>query len=185
MKSSFGTRTVYIDCYDALGFFEENHERVMIVMSALGESNLLKKEWVSGRAGGGSWARTLRCVFETDLDPIHVKTMMLGLQYLDPREVPEILPRDADTGLFRFAKLDVFDVQETDDESKSRLSRLLKQTEKKIEMTDLEFIGDPSDFIVICRNRLIEILDNETRQKLLEIEEQILEKIEADERRRM
>ncbi|MHA3962899.1 MAG: hypothetical protein AM325_005090 [Candidatus Thorarchaeota archaeon SMTZ1-45] len=181
MKSSFGIRTVYIDCYDALGFFEENCKRVKIVMSAIGGSNYLKREWVSGRAGGGSWARTLRCVFETDLDPIHVKTMMLGLQYLDPKDVPDILPRDADTGLFRFANFDVFDVQEGSEESKGRFSRLLKQTAKKIEMAEVKFIGDLSDFLVACRTRLIETLDSAPRQMLLEIEQQILERLEAEE----
>ncbi|MFW9810366.1 MAG: hypothetical protein ACFFE6_13390 [Candidatus Thorarchaeota archaeon] len=184
MKSSFGIRTVYIDCYDALGFFEENHERVMIVMSAIGESNLLKREWVSGRAGGGTWARTMRCVFETDLDPVHIKTMMLGLQYLEPEDVSDIIPKDADTGLFRFANFDVFDVQKAEDESKSRLGRLLKQPEKKIETSDLEYFGDRSDFFIICRNRLIEHLDPSSHQRLLDIEKQILEQLEADERLR-
>lgn len=184
MKSSFGIRTVYIDCYDALGFFEENCERIMIVMSAIGESTFLKREWVSGRAGGGSWARTLRCVFETDLDPLHIKTIMLGLQYLDPKNVPEVIPKDADTGLFRFANLDVFNVQEGSDEGKSRLSRLLKQPAKKVEMTELKFIGDLSDFLITCRTRLIDTIDPASRQMLLDIEQQILEKLEAEERMR-
>lgn len=182
MKSAFGSRTVYIDCYDALGFFEENHQRVMIVMSAIGESSLLKRDWVAGRAAGGTWARTMRCVFETDLDPIHIKTMMLGLQYLDSKDVPEIIPKDADTGLFRFANFDVFDVQGAGDENKSRLGRLLKQPERKIETTELEYFGDASDFFIICRNRLIEHLDEASHQKLLEIEQQILEKIATEER---
>lgn len=182
MKSSFGTRTVYIDCYDALGFFEENHERIALVMFAFGESALLKREWVSGRAGGGSWARTLRSVFETDLDPIHVKTMMLGLQYIDPKEIPEGLPKDADTGLFRFANLDVFNVQETSGDG--RLSRLLKHSEKKIEMSDLEFIGSPTDFLITCRKHIIENIDPESRKRLLEVEQQIIEKLEADKRLR-
>ncbi|MFX1483690.1 MAG: hypothetical protein ACFFCP_10960 [Promethearchaeota archaeon] len=182
MKSSFGTRTVYIDCYDALGFFEENHERVAIIMFAFGESALLKREWVSGRAGGGSWARTLRSVFETDLDPIHIKTMMLGLQYVDPNEVPAILPKDADTGLFRFANLDVFNVQETSGEG--RLSRLLKQSAKQIEMADIEYIGTLPDFLIACRKHILENLDPESRKRLLEIEQLIFEKIEADERLR-
>ncbi|MHA2143356.1 MAG: hypothetical protein ACXADD_17905 [Candidatus Thorarchaeota archaeon] len=181
MKSWIGPRTVYVDCYDALGFFEENYERVMIVMSAIGESTLLKREWVSGRAGGGSWARTLRCVFKTDLDPVHVKTMMVGLQYLGSNEVHEDLPTDDDTGLFRFAKFDVFEARESESEEKGRFRRMLKQPDRKIEMSDLEVVGDTSVFIAACRDRLLQNIDESSRQKLLDIEEKILEKLEAEE----
>jgi hypothetical protein len=181
MKSWIGPRTVYIDCYDALGFFEENHERVMIVMSAIGESDLLRRDWVSGRAGGGSWARTLRCVFKTDLDPKQVKIMMLGLQYLDPNAIPEDLPIDDDTGLFRFATFDVFEVTESGNEEKGRFRKMLKQSERKIEMADLEVIGDISVFIAACRDRLIGNIDESSRDRLLAIEKQILEKLQAQE----
>lgn len=184
MKSSFGTRTVYIDCFDALGFFEENYERIMIVMSSVGESALLKREWVSGRAGGGTWARTLRSVFETDLDPLHVKMMMLGLQYLDSKDIPEVIPKDADTGLFRFANIDVFDVQQTDDQEKRRFSRL-RHAERKIEMSEMEFIGELSDFLIACRTHLIDTLDSSSRQRIFDIEKQILEKLEAEQRMRI
>jgi len=182
MKSSFGIRTVYIDCYDALGFFEENLQRVMIVMSAFGESSLVKRDWISGRAGGGTWARTLRCVFETEMDPLIVKSMILGLQYRLPTDVPEILRKDVDTGLFRFANIDVYNVHTATDESTSRFGKLLKHTEKKIEMTDLEFIGDPTDFIIACRRHLLETLDSDSLQRLLDIEQRILEKLEVEER---
>jgi hypothetical protein len=178
MKSWIGPRTVYIDCYDALGLFEENYERVLIVMSAIGKSTLLKREWVSGRAGGGSWARTLRCVFETDLDPIHVKTMMLGLQYLESSAVPDDLPIDDDKDLFRFANFDVIELKKTGDEEKGRFRRMLGQSEKKIELSDLEFIGDSRVFIIACRNRLIENIDESSRQKLFEIEQRIREKLQ-------
>ncbi len=180
MKSWIGPRTVYIDCYDALDFFEENYNRITIVMSAIGSSTLLKREWVSGRAGGGSWARKLRCTFETDLDPIHVKTMMLGLQYLDSNNVPDNLPLDEDKDLFRFANLDVIEVKKSGEE-KGRFRRMLQQPEKKIELSDLEFIGDARVFIIACRNRLIENIDESARQKLLDIERQILEKLQAEE----
>jgi hypothetical protein len=173
MKSWIGPRTVYVDCYDALGFFEENYNRIMIVMSAMGSSTLLKREWVSGRAGGGSWARTLRCVFETDLDPIHVKTAMLGLQYLEPSEVPDDLPMDDDKELFRFANLDVFEVKKSGDKEKGRFRKMLE-----------EFIGDARVFILACRERLIANIGESARQKLLEIEGQILEKLHAEEARR-
>lgn len=186
MKSWIGPRTVYIDCYDALGFFEENHERVMIVMSAIGESELLNRDWVSGRAGGGSWARTLRCVFKTDLDPKQVKIMMLGLQYLDPNDVPEDLPIDDDTGLFRFAKFDVFEVTESENKERGRFRRMLAHSERKIEVSDLEVIGDVSVFIAACRNRLIDNIGDASRERLIAIEQQILErlKVEEDSRRR-
>jgi hypothetical protein len=180
MKSWIGLRIVYIDCYDALGYFEENYNRIMIVMSAIGSSTLLKREWISGRAGGGSWARTLRCVFETDLDPIHVKTMMLGLQYLEPSNVPDDIPVDDDKELFRFANLDVFEVKKSGDEEKGRFRRMLK-SEKKLELSDLEFIGDARVFIIACRNRLIANIDESARQKLLDIERQILEKLQVEE----
>ncbi|MHA2003420.1 MAG: hypothetical protein ACW975_12800 [Candidatus Thorarchaeota archaeon] len=183
MKSWIGPRTVYVDCYDALGYFEENYNRIMIVMSAIGSSTLLKREWVSGRAGGGSWARTLRCVFETDLDPIHVKTAMLGLQYLEPSEVPADLPLDDDKELFRFANLDVFEVKKSGDKEKGRFRKMLEQPEK-IELSDLEFIGDARVFILACRERLIANIGESARQKLLEIEGQILEKLHAEEARR-
>ncbi|MFW9794818.1 MAG: hypothetical protein ACFFEE_10975, partial [Candidatus Thorarchaeota archaeon] len=88
----------------------------------------------------------------------------------------------ADTGLFRFANLDVFEVQEGRQEG--RLGRL-RHTEKKIETTDLEFFGEQSDFFIICRNHLMDNIDSSSRQKLLDIEEKILEKLEADERRKM
>ncbi|MFW9913079.1 MAG: hypothetical protein ACFFEU_11440 [Candidatus Thorarchaeota archaeon] len=179
MKSWIGPRTVYIDCYDALGFFEENYKRIMIVMSAIGESTLLKREWVSGRAGGGSWARTLRCVFETDLDPIHVKTMMLGLQYLESSAVPEDLPKEDNKGLFRFANLDVIELKKPGAEEKGRFRRMLQQSEKKIELSDLEFIGEARVFINACRDRLIKNLDNSSREKLFGIEQLILDKLQA------
>lgn len=183
MKSWIGPRTVYIDCYDALGLFEENYNRIMIAMSAIGSSTLLKREWVSGRAGGGSWARTMRCVFETDLDPVHVKTMMLGLQYLKPSEVPEDLPVDDDKELFRFANLDVFEIKKSGDKEKGRFRRMLNRPEK-IELSDLEFIGDARVFINACRDRLLSNIDDSSRQKLLEIEQQMLAKLQAEEIRR-
>ncbi|MFW9845606.1 MAG: hypothetical protein ACFFD6_02575 [Candidatus Thorarchaeota archaeon] len=184
MKSWIGPRTVYIDCYDALGFFEENLERVMIAMSAIGESTLLKREWISAQAGGGSWARTLRCVFETDLDPKQVKIMMLGLQYLASSDVPDDLPVESDLDLFRFATFDVFELKESDGEERGRFRRMLRQSERKIEMADLEVIGDISVFIAACRERLLGNLDNLSRHRLLVIERQILEKLEAEEAKR-
>ncbi len=181
MKSWIGPRKVYIDCYDASGFLEENHRRVMIVMSAIGSSTLLKREWLPMRARGSN---KMRCVFETDLDPIHVKTMMLGLQYLDSSEVPRDVETEDDTGLFRFATFDVYDVIESENEEKGRLRRMLKQPERKIELEDLEVIGDASVFFVACRKRLIDRIDESSRQSLLAIEREILEKIEAEEAQR-
>jgi hypothetical protein len=179
MKSWFGPRTVYIDCYEALGFHEENYERIMIVMSAIGSSNLLYREWLSSRNGGGR-VRTLRCAFETDLDPVQVKIMMLGLQYLESSDVPRDVETEDDTGLFRFASFDVFEVKESEHEERGRLRRMLKRPETKIEMDDLEVIGDYSVFFVACRKRLIGSIDDSSRQKLLNIEHQILEKLQAE-----
>ncbi|MHA1939452.1 MAG: hypothetical protein ACW97O_14670, partial [Candidatus Thorarchaeota archaeon] len=141
---------------------------------------LLKREWVSGRAGGGSWARTLRCVFETDLDPVHVKTMTLGLQYLDSTDVPDDLPVDDDKNLFRFANIDVFEVKKSGEKERGRFRKMLSQPEK-IELSDLEFIGDARVFILACRDRLLANIDDSSRQKLFEIEQQMLAKLQAEE----
>jgi hypothetical protein len=184
MKSWIGPRKVYIDCYDASGFLEENHRRVMIVMSAIGSATLLKREWLPMRTRGASTSTKMRCVFKTDLDPIHVKTMMLGLQYLESIEVPRDVETEDDTGLFRFATFDVFDATESEYEEKGRLQRMLKQPERKIELEDLEVIGDASVFFVACRKRLIDSINESSRQKLLEIEREILEKLEAEEAKR-
>ncbi|MFX0054753.1 MAG: hypothetical protein ACFFAD_07505 [Candidatus Hermodarchaeota archaeon] len=177
MKSWIGPRTVYIDCYDAFGFLEENYERIMIVMSSIGKSILLKREMVP--AHGGRTAETLRCTFETELEPIHVKTMMLGLQYLDSKAVPYNIPIEEEKDLFRFANIEVTELMETGLEEKGRFISRRRQPEKKIELSDLEFIGDAKVFINACRDRLIENLDNSLREKLFGIEQLILDKLQA------
>ncbi|MHA2302862.1 MAG: hypothetical protein ACXACD_18100, partial [Candidatus Thorarchaeota archaeon] len=80
---------VYIDCFDANGFYEENYKRILLVMSHLASSNLLKREWVSSQAVGGTWARSIRCKFETELDALEIKSYMVGLEYSDLGDVPE------------------------------------------------------------------------------------------------
>ena len=177
MKSWIGPRTVYIDCYDAFGFLEENYERIMIVMSSIGKSTLLKREMMPPR--GGRTVETLRCMFETEFDPIHVKIMMLGLQYLDARAVPYSIPIDEEKNLFRFANIDVIELIEAGLEEKGRFISRRRQPEKKIELSDLEFIGEARVFITACRNRVIENLENSSREKLFGIEQLILEKLQA------
>ncbi|MFW9886865.1 MAG: hypothetical protein ACFFER_01705 [Candidatus Thorarchaeota archaeon] len=177
MKSWIGPRTVYIDCYDAFGFLEENYERIMIVMSSFGKSTLLRREMVSSR--GGNTGEALRCTFETELDPIHVKTMILGLQYLDSKNVPYNIPIDEDKDLFRFANFEVVELRERGLEEKGRFISRRRQPEKKIELSDLEFIGEARVFIKACRDRLIENLDNSSREKLFGIEQLILDKLRA------
>ena len=177
MKSWIGPRTVYIDCYDAFGFVEENYERIMIVMSSFGKSTLLRREMVPSH--GRSMADTLRCTFETELDPIHVKTMMLGLQYLDSKNVPYNIPIDDEKNLFRFAAFDVVELMEKGIEEKGRFISRRRQPEKKIELSDLEFIGEARVFINACRDRLIENLDKSSREKLFGIEQLILDKLKA------
>jgi hypothetical protein len=177
MKSWIGPRTVYIDCYDAFGFLEENYERIMIVMPSFGKSTLLKREMMPGR--GGRTAETLRCTFETELDPIHVKTITLGLQYLDSSAVPYDIPIDEDKDLFRFANFDVIELMEAGLEQKGRFISRRRQPEKKIDLSDLEFIGEARVFILACRNRLIDNLENSSREKLFGIETLILDKLKT------
>jgi hypothetical protein len=178
MKSWIGPRIVYIDCYDAFGFLEENYERIMIVMSSFGKSTLLRREMVPSH--GRSMADTLRCTFETELDPIHVKTMMLGLQYLDSKNVPYNIPIDEDKDLFRFATFDVVELEKGVEEKGRFISRR-RQPENKIELSDLEFIGEARVFLNACRDRLIENLDNSSREKLFGIEQLILDKLQTAE----
>ncbi|MFW9847296.1 MAG: hypothetical protein ACFFD6_11135, partial [Candidatus Thorarchaeota archaeon] len=94
---------LYIDCYDANGFYEENYKRIMLVMSHLGSSKLLNREWVSSQAVGGTWARSIRCKFETDLDAHSIKSFMVGLEYSNLNEVPETIHPTNNSGTFRFA----------------------------------------------------------------------------------
>ncbi|MFX1542335.1 MAG: hypothetical protein ACFFCR_04980, partial [Promethearchaeota archaeon] len=139
----------------------------------------LRREMVPSH--GRNTGETLRCTFETELDPIHVKTMMLGLQYLDSKKVPYNVPIDDDKDLFRFATFDVVEVMEKGVEEKGRFISRRRQPERKIELSDLEFIGEARVFINACRDRLIENLDNSLREKLFGIEQLILDKLQAAE----
>jgi hypothetical protein len=106
--------------------------------------------------------------------------MTLGLQYLDSTDVPDDLPVDDDKNLFRFANIDVFEVKKSGEKERGRFRKMLSQPEK-IELSDLEFIGDARVFILACRDRLLANIDDSSRQKLFEIEQQMLAKLQAEE----
>ena len=164
---------MYIDCFDANGFYEENYERIMLVMSNLASSKLLKREWVSSQAVGGTWARSIRCKFETDLNPHEIKSAMVGLEYSDLADVPKELHPTNNSNTFRFADIDVLDLREKEGSAVSRLAGRLKLSEKKIGLGDIRKGDSDAEFVISCRKELLARLDDDTREKLLRIEESI------------
>lgn len=168
---------LYIDCYDANGFYEENYNRILLVMSNLASSKMLKREWVSSQAVGGSWARSIRCKFETDLPALEVKSLMIGLEYSDLNEIPEELHPANNAETFRFADIDVIELGNEEGGAVSRLAGRLKLSERKIGIGDLRTGASDSEFVLSCRNDLLARLDDATREELLRIEESIFREL--------
>jgi len=168
---------VYIDCYDANGFYEENYERIMLVMSKLATSRLLKREWVSSQAVGGTWARSIRCKFETNLDAHEIKSFMVGLEYSDLNSVPEALHPSNNADTFRFADIDVIELREKEGSAVSRIAGRLKLSGKKIGIGDLRTGDSDSEFVLSCRKDLLARLDEDAREKLLDIENGIFKEL--------
>lgn len=164
---------LYIDCYDANGFYEENYKRIMLVMSHLGSSKLLNREWVSSQAVGGTWARSIRCKFETDLDAHSIKSFMVGLEYSNLNEVPEAIHPTNNSGTFRFADIDVIELRGKEGSAVSRVAGRLKIGERKIGLGDIREGDSDAEFVVSCRKNLLAKLDDNTREELLRIEESI------------
>ncbi len=176
MSNQEGSRRIYIDCYDANGFYEENYERIMLVMHALAPSESLGRKWVSSQAVGGSWARSIRCMFETTFDVHYIKSLTVGLEYRNLDEVPESLHPQSRSQLFRFADIDVIELR-----AKGKMSRLLgalKLDERKIGKAELSDIGSGKDFALTCRKRLVENLELSTRNKLFELEQRIFQRLQ-------
>ncbi len=168
------TYRVYIDCYDAYGFYEENYRRIILVMNALNSSRLVSREWVSSQAVGGSWARSIRCVFETDIDPKKIKEQMIGLEYCSVGDLPDDLRRQVREETFRFADIDVIEVKVSSG-SLGRITDKLRPSERKVEKAEL--MGDEAskaEFILSCRRRLLDALDDATREELFRLESEIL-----------
>ncbi|MFW9849633.1 MAG: hypothetical protein ACFFF4_10840 [Candidatus Thorarchaeota archaeon] len=163
---------IYIDCYDANGLYEENYSRIMMVMQALTNSNLVKRDWVSSQAVGGSWARSIRCVFDTDADTHDIKRLMLGLEYCELDSVPEELHQMNRSELFRFADIDVITAS-----AKSGIASRLKLREKKISSGEVRNGESDMEFIVTCRKNLLDSLSDEDQEKLLKSEKEIFDKL--------
>ncbi|MFX0107433.1 MAG: hypothetical protein ACFE7R_04050 [Candidatus Hodarchaeota archaeon] len=169
---------VYIDCYDANGFYEENYNRIMLIMSRLASSNLLKREWVSSQAVGGTWARSIRCKFETNLDAHEIKSFMVGLEYSDLSEVPEAIRPTNNAAAFRFADIDVIELREKEGSAVHRMAGRLKLSEKKIGIGDIREGESDVEFVISCREKLLNRLDDDTREELLGIEKSIFEELQ-------
>ncbi|MFW9907959.1 MAG: hypothetical protein ACFFEF_05235 [Candidatus Thorarchaeota archaeon] len=163
---------IYIECYDANGFYEENYERIMLIMEKLTNSTFVKREWVSSQAVGGSWARSIRCVFDTNVESHMIKRFMMGLEYCDLDSVPEKLHPAKATSIFRFADIDVIEAS-----GKSRIASRLKLGHKKISSGEVRDGNSDVDFILACRKDLLQSLGKDTRQKLLNAEKGIFEKL--------
>ncbi|MFW9793405.1 MAG: hypothetical protein ACFFEE_03810 [Candidatus Thorarchaeota archaeon] len=161
---------ILIDCFDANGFYEENYKRIILVMSRLTESNQLDREWVSSQAVGGTWARSIRCSFETDADARFVKELMVGLEYCSLNEVPEEIHPKNNTEIFRFADIDVLQIVGKENSARRRIAGRLKVSDKKIGIGDVREGDSDTDFVLFCRRKLIDSLDEASRQELYDLE---------------
>ncbi len=169
---------ILIDCFDANGFYEENFKRIILVMSNLTHSKQLERDWVSSQAVGGTWARSIRCSFETDVDARMVKELMVGLEYCGLDEVPEAIHPKSNSEIFRFADIDVLEIVGKEKSAKRRIAGRLKVSDKKIGIGDIRVGDSDTDFILTCRRRLIEKLDETARQELYELEKKIYRELE-------
>jgi hypothetical protein len=167
------TNQVYIDCFDANGFYEENYKRILLVMSSLTNSKQLDREWVSSQAVGGTWARSIRCSFDTNTDPKRIKELMVGLEYCSLDKVPESIRPKNNSEVFRFADIDVIEIRGREGSARSRLADRLKVSDKKIGIGDVRTGESDSEFVLACRQRLIEQLDSDTLDDLLGLESRI------------
>jgi hypothetical protein len=168
---------LYIDCYDANGFYEENYRRIMLVMTKLASSRLLKREWVSSQAVGGTWARSIRCKFETDKDAYAIKSFMVGLEYSHLNEVPDEIHPTNNSGIFRFADIDVIELRGKEGSAVRRMAGRLKLSEKKIGIGDIREGDSDTEFVISCRKDLLAKLDDDTREELLSIEKSIYDEL--------
>ncbi|UCH05039.1 MAG: hypothetical protein JSW05_02450 [Candidatus Thorarchaeota archaeon] len=176
MNSGQETKRVYIDCYDALGFYEENYERIVLVMRALAESHPKEREWVSAQAVGGRWARSIRCLFETEQDSHNIKKLMLGIEYCAKSELPDSLQKHTESEIFRFADFDVIEAGSVNAGAVRRLAG--KIAGKKIGIGSLRESGSDAELILSCRKQLLDALDSTSKKKLIELENKIFIELE-------
>ncbi|MFX0202457.1 MAG: hypothetical protein ACFFCW_40645 [Candidatus Hodarchaeota archaeon] len=170
---------VQIECYDALGYYEENAQRILLVMESLGHAKTIKRDWVRGQAVGGSWARALRFTFETKADPIQIKKWMVGLEYSPINALPRSLQHLVEKkGLFRFADIDVIElVGGVDPGAIRRFVSRLGIGKRKVEKADLSHDARSPEFISECRNDLVNLLDPPLREKLFSVENAIFDQL--------
>ncbi len=170
---------VQIECYDALGYFEENAQRILLVMESLGNAKTVKRDWVRGQAVGGSWARALRLTFETDADPIQIKKWMIGLEYSPISVLPKSLQHLAEKkGLFRFADIDVIElVGGIDPGAIRRFASRIGIGKRKVEKADLSHEARSPKFISECRNDLVTLLNESLRETLFSVEKTIFDQL--------
>jgi hypothetical protein len=170
---------VQIECYDALGYYEENAQRILLIMESLGKAKTVKRDWVRGQAVGGSWARALRFTFETNANPIQIKKWMVGLEYSPINALPKALQHLAEKkGLFRFADIDVIElVGGVDPGAIRRFASRLGIGKRKVEKADLSHDARSPKFISECRNDLVTLLDPSPRETLFSIEKTIFDQL--------
>ncbi len=171
---------VQIECYDALGYYEENAQRILLVMESLGKAKTVKRDWVRGQAVGGSWARALRFTFKTKADPIQIKRWMVGLEYSPITALPKSLQHLAEKkGLFRFADIDVIElVGGVDPSALRRFASRIGIGKRKVEKADLRHDARSAEFISECRDHLVTILDPSPRETLFTIEKTIFDQLQ-------
>ncbi len=171
---------VQIECYDALGYYEENAQRILLVMESIGNAKTVKRDWVRGQAVGGSWARALRFTFETNADPRKIKKWMVGLEYSPITALPESLQHLAEKkGLFRFADIDVIElVGGVDPGAIRRFASRLGIGKRKVEKAVLSHDARSPEFISECRNELVDLLDPSLRKTLFNFEKTIFDQLE-------
>ena len=171
------TNQVYIDCFDANGFYEENYKRILLVMANLTNSKQLGREWVSSQAVGGTWARSIRCSFDTNTDSKRIKELMVGLEYCTLDMVPESIRPKNNSEVFRFADIDVLEIVGSKKSARRRLAGRLRVSDKKIGIGDIREGNSDTNFVLMCRKSLIKNLDEITRRKLYDLEEIIFKEL--------
>ncbi len=170
---------VQIECYDALGYYEENAQRILLIMNSLGNAKTVKRDWVRAQAVGGSWARAVRFTFETNADPLQIKKWMVGLEYRPTSELPLPLQHLAEKqGLFRFADIDVIEL--VGGVAPSAVRRFVSRLgigKRKVEKADLSNEARSPSFLSECRHSLVSMLAPTIRKTLFGIEDTIFNQL--------
>ncbi len=176
MNTSDGKFKLYIDCYDAYGLYEENYKRILLIMEHLDSATLIDRKWVSSQAVGGSWARSIRCTFETNVDPRTIKEHMIGLEYCDPETLPKELQKKIETDALRFADIDVIELSWASGGITKFITKI-KPIERKVESAALMESTTKSSFVLECRRKLLDSLEPSVKEKLMAIEAEMVSKL--------